>query len=750
MAEAKEVKNSFSFVKGFISEASGLTFPEDASLDEENFDILLDGSRAKRLGLKFEKTVAENAATLSTVGEATSTYLWTGAGYANDLSILVIQTGQYLRFKNAGGPSIGRMEDSVVDLDRYKRDEDYKNIPLSFASEGNRLFFSSVSMLGMYVSADIDQPHLNLDPFKTFYIEPRIRDLEGADDGLDADVRPHDIPWPGAHWYNLQNQGWSNLKYPGGTVSIATTASGLFSYNYSGFVEVFRNSLGAYPSNSDIQSFCKISSAQAPEGVGALWPGEIFKTSLGNTPAPKGKFIMNPFDFTRPGSGEDRQTIDIGYSAVAAYAGRLCIALGNKVYFSQLITDEKSIGSFYQAADPTSEDVNALVDTDGGVIPISGASSIHQLVTFGDKLVVFAENGVWTIDGADVAFSATNFRVSKTSSTGSLSPHSAVSTDVGVIYSTPSGFYTASSDNTTGMLAASNLSQTSIQSFYVDEILPGGETLKPRYDRVTRKLYWLYNDGSNYNKYSKILILDLSLQAFSKYSIPSTSENQFITDFAETVESAIVEETFNVITSTGDTVITSGGDSVINQKSRKFSKSSSFDFLAWDLVSSVDYHLQEASFSNTAMEDWEGFGTSVGQYEAFLKTGYSLSSDLMRKKQSPIIQVAFNRSESRFVDNGSGGVTFDRPSSCLLTPSWDWTDNSISGKVGTTQEVYRFSRHFIGGGIGEPFDNGLPVVTTRTKLRGKGRAVSLEFRSPAGKDCQLLGWAVLNAGNTYV
>ena len=48
MAEAKEVKNSFSFVKGFISEASGLTFPEDASLDEENFDILLDGSRAKR------------------------------------------------------------------------------------------------------------------------------------------------------------------------------------------------------------------------------------------------------------------------------------------------------------------------------------------------------------------------------------------------------------------------------------------------------------------------------------------------------------------------------------------------------------------------------------------------------------------------------------------------------------------------------------------------------------------------------
>ena len=47
-----------SFVKGLITEASALTFPENASIDEQNFVLNRDGSRSRRLGLDYEPLYA--------------------------------------------------------------------------------------------------------------------------------------------------------------------------------------------------------------------------------------------------------------------------------------------------------------------------------------------------------------------------------------------------------------------------------------------------------------------------------------------------------------------------------------------------------------------------------------------------------------------------------------------------------------------------------------------------------------------
>ena len=43
-----------SFTKGLITEASPLTFPENASIDEENFVLNRNGSRSRRLGVNYE------------------------------------------------------------------------------------------------------------------------------------------------------------------------------------------------------------------------------------------------------------------------------------------------------------------------------------------------------------------------------------------------------------------------------------------------------------------------------------------------------------------------------------------------------------------------------------------------------------------------------------------------------------------------------------------------------------------------
>ena len=54
-----------SFVKGLVTEANQLTFPENASVDEANFVLNRDGSRYRRLGVDYEASYALTATGLT-------------------------------------------------------------------------------------------------------------------------------------------------------------------------------------------------------------------------------------------------------------------------------------------------------------------------------------------------------------------------------------------------------------------------------------------------------------------------------------------------------------------------------------------------------------------------------------------------------------------------------------------------------------------------------------------------------------
>ena len=54
-----------SFVKGLITEANQLTFPDNASIDESNFVLNRDGSRSRRLGVDYESSYALTATGLT-------------------------------------------------------------------------------------------------------------------------------------------------------------------------------------------------------------------------------------------------------------------------------------------------------------------------------------------------------------------------------------------------------------------------------------------------------------------------------------------------------------------------------------------------------------------------------------------------------------------------------------------------------------------------------------------------------------
>ena len=98
----------------------------------------------------------------------------------------------------------------------------------------------------------------------------------------------------------------------------------------------------------------------------------------------------------------------------------------------------------------------------------------------------------------------------------------------------------------------------------------------------------------------------------------------------------------------------------------------------------------------------------------------------------------------KFDDGGGtmeGGVELVSPSSCFAQARWEWSDSESSGRWSNEQQAYRFRRKYIPDNSLD-FDDGFPVVRSRLKLRGKGKALSLKFRSEDRKDFRLLGWAI--------
>lgn len=81
--------------------------------------------------------------------------------------------------------------------------------------------------------------------------------------------------------------------------------------------------------------------------------------------------------------------------------------------------------------------------------------------------------------------------------------------------------------------------------------------------------------------------------------------------------------------------------------------------------------------------------------------------------------------------------------SLFMQARWDWSNHTVAGKWGSSQQVYRHTRPFVPDSSQEagPLQDGVPVVVTRNKVRGRGRALSIKFTCEPGKDAHLLGWS---------
>ena len=269
------------FIRGYVSDATALSFPEDGCTDATNVVFDSTGRVTRRLGFDTEASYTSDSVSLS-AGDAYASFVWEAVSGDGNISFLVVQQGEIISFYNVSSSAeiSGNKHSTEINLttsflatDSNKDPADYI---CQFASGNGDLFIVNGACNPFYVSYNSTD-----DTFSSTAIELKYRDFIGLDDGLDDDERitstvtAMETGNPN-HYYNLLNQGW------GGTDALSQW-------------DTARSDL---PSNEDYIALYRSSDTDAFDNT------RVTSQDTGNRLAPKGHFILEVGTDDRQGAIE--------------------------------------------------------------------------------------------------------------------------------------------------------------------------------------------------------------------------------------------------------------------------------------------------------------------------------------------------------------------------------------------------------------------------------------------------------------
>ena len=89
--------------------------------------------------------------------------------------------------------------------------------------------------------------------------------------------------------------------------------------------------------------------------------------------------------------------------------------------------------------------------------------------------------------------------------------------------------------------------------------------------------------------------------------------------------------------------------------------------------------------------------------------------------------------------------------SCIVQAKWDYATVSDSNKFSSEFQAYKLLTPYkILDPNGNLMGYSRSVITSKNKIRGRGNALSLNFRSEPGKSMTIYGWGIPYTGNTDV
>ena len=727
MAVQAAVKDSFTFVGGLNTEGGFFITPDNSWVDGVNVVPSPDGSVERRNGIDYEENYSLFASAITPDQKdlwAFTTGIWTTVGGNGNLDFIVAQTGPTLHFYSGStGVVSGSKKSFTVNLASYVaagNTEISGTGICSFASTYGKLIVTSKNTNPIVITYDSAT-----DTITTAVISLQVRDFKGVNTGALIDAEYTEAEWIARGQtlanvkYNLYNQGWTDAK----------------------IAPYLAANSNKYPANTKQWIYGKDTNDD-------FQPAFLNKQDFGNSPAPKGHFIIDAFPDTsyRPKS-------------CAFFAGRVWYAglpstneLGS-IYFSQVLDTFDKVGMCYQTNDPTSEVFSDLEDDDGGTVQIPEAGEILSLQPLGRGVMVLATNGVWFISGINLGFTASSYSVERVSTVGCNAAKSIVVIEDTLIYWSTSGIYAISPGASGAEFTSKNVSDQNIKTFYEDIPVLSKLFVEGSYNATDKTIYWLYTSNASTTtstgKFNKdhVLALDLRLNSWYWFSY-DTAVGSIPVSIEITRETNEAELTYEIIAGVDDVI--AGADNVQADLAVINGTKKLFKFLTLHYTGSV-YSLTFSDMTNqrdsaTKFRDWYAANNSSVEQDCYFITGYNMGGNgPSRAKTGQYLTVFMKRTETAF-DVNSNPLN---QSGCLMQSRWDFTDNAYPGKWADEVQVYRQLRAFFTVGAG-PFDDGYPLVITKNKLRGRGKAVQFKFTSQLGKDMKMVGWTGTFVGNTNV
>ncbi len=655
MARASVNKNYFNFIGGKHSDGSALIPPENTARVLQNVELHTSGKISRRLGLDYENDFFLNTDTftddfLRTVD--VSFYEWATVSGDGRRNFYLVRVGETIYIFNQSGIVTSNTLLISIDISSFSiLPSESPREPIQVASGKGILFVTGE----LYEPFSITFDSVS-DTFTTSQISIQIRDFIGVDDGLSPDERPAAVSSEpeDLHLYNLLNQGWG--------ISRKSFENNNTDLDY----KIFGSEESVFPSNSDI-AFLGMSPDPNQNGELQFRPSIIKAEYSGQTLASKGHFLLNPFDKNRLEAsgvfGLPVEGLNIRPRSTAFFSGRIWYgATKGDIFFSQILESVDKAGKCHQEQDPTSEEFNSLLDTDGGVIHIPEMGELYKMIEVQGALLLLANNGIWSISGGSENFTANTTQVSKVSDVGTLSGSSIVKVENTVLFWSDEGIFSTNIDQISGKLSVTSISDNRINRDF--NTIPARSKVSSQgaYDRVDKKVFWSYHDGLRDTsdalqvKFNAVLVFDVTLNAFYDYRVEdngTTNRSAFMAGMLKGSSRNEGEIAENVVVN--DVLVTANGVNVTVNVTFSGSAVTPIKVLTFAYVQANDnYQITFSEFCSRSFRDWKSQDSVGADTQSIVETNPETLGEPSVAKQATYLTTFYD-----FKREGFGAVLTD-------------------------------------------------------------------------------------------
>lgn len=698
MAQKSAVLVENSFINGLVTEATGLNFPDKAVTETYNCEFDLDGSVYRRTALDLEQNFSTK--TIDRSGSVIKTYLWQNVAGDGNVTVAVVQVGDTLHFYETNGTGIFSSGEQVttVTLTPVSGAPTPDTVEAQFTDGNGYLIVTHPYCEPMRISYDIAAHTATEED-----IIIKIRDFAGVADGFAVTDRPTStlanlISTEPEHTYNLLNQGWNSAN-----LTLWDTAQ------------------TTMPSNADVMWRFKDSSDNFDASNAS-----IARITSGNTPAPKGHYVLTLADQDRNAiaalsgvpsttTGFQRPSACAFFAGRVFYAGINYVGFNSNIYFTQILESTTQYGNAYQVNDPTAEDLFDLLPSDGGVISIPEAGTIIKMFTVPGGLCVFAANGVWFITGSTgLGFTANDYAVLKIADINTISDTSFVNVGGFPAWWNSEGIYIMQGGQS--LPNVKSLSYDTIKTFYDEIPVVSKRYARGFFDKTDGHIRWLYRSTSTTTleetyEYDRVLNFNIRTNAFYPWTIsPSDVKVHAI------LSSELVTRPINVDLVTEndlvDMIVDSGGNQVITYTASG-SADQQFDKYLVSYADSGSYEFTFANRTADTYKDWESYDDFGIMYNSYFKSGQRLDGQALAKGQANWVNI-YSRTEE--------------PVKYNFQALWDFANTGDTGRWSSSQQITHT-------------DTNYSNANRRLKVRGHGKAMQFKVSSVLDEPFDIIGWA---------